>query len=76
MRKGVGLADESVREVMRLATMPNKFIQRTEVLLKKVELLRADHLAGRHLAIFAEHDRKLERARQNRNIKRYSLTHP
>jgi hypothetical protein len=72
MRKGVGLADESVREVMRLATMPNKFKQRTEVLLKKVELL----LAGHHLAIFAEHDRKLERARQNRNIKRYSPTHP
>ena len=34
----------------------------------------ADRLAGRHLEIFAERDRKLELARQNRKIKRQSLT--
>jgi hypothetical protein len=33
----------------------------------------ADRLAGRHLDIFAERDRKLELARQNRKIKRQSL---
>src|ERR1700693_1694508 len=34
----------------------------------------ADRLAGRHLEIFAERDRKLELARQNRKTKRQSLT--
>ena len=34
----------------------------------------ADRLAGRHLDIFAERDCKLELARQNRKIKRQSLT--
>jgi Integrase core domain len=34
----------------------------------------ADRLAGRHLEIFSERDRKLELARQNRKIKRQSLT--
>ena len=33
-----------------------------------------DRRAGRHLDIFAERDRKLELARQNRKIKRQSLT--
>ena len=34
----------------------------------------ADRLAGRHLEIFVERDRKLELARQNRKTKRQSLT--
>src|SRR5215469_12643886 len=34
----------------------------------------ADRLAGRHLQIFSERDRKLELARQNRQTKRQSLT--
>jgi putative transposase len=34
----------------------------------------ADRLAGRHLEIFSERDRKLELARQNRKTKRQSLT--
>jgi hypothetical protein len=34
----------------------------------------ADRLAGRHLQIFSERDRKLELARQNRKTKRQSLT--
>ena len=34
----------------------------------------AGRLAGRHLEIFAERDRKLELARQNRKTKRQSLT--
>jgi putative transposase len=34
----------------------------------------ADQLAGRHLEIFSERDRKLELARQNRKTKRQSLT--
>ena len=34
----------------------------------------ADLLAGRHLQIFSERDRKLELARQNRKTKRQSLT--
>src|SRR6202035_2031355 len=34
----------------------------------------ADRLAGRHLEIFTERDRKLEHARQNRKTKRQSLT--
>jgi hypothetical protein len=33
-----------------------------------------DRLAGRHLQIFSERDRKLELARQNRQTKRQSLT--
>ncbi|MEY2616235.1 MAG: putative transposase [Verrucomicrobiota bacterium] len=34
----------------------------------------ADRLAGRHLEIFVERDRKLELARQNRKTKRQYLT--
>jgi putative transposase len=34
----------------------------------------ADRLAGRHLEIFVERDRKLELARPNRKTKRQSLT--
>jgi hypothetical protein len=37
-------------------------------------LTPADRLAGRHLEIFLERDRKLELARQNRKTKRQSLT--